>query len=170
MERPVEEVLAALKRHFGVETDADLARKLRVDKSTISSWKARGSIPARYQGILEGSSSSTVGVSPIKWSEHEKAAFDLALFRFSRIMTEKANLSDYVESLTYFSGLAAPDICILQDFCQRDLAAYEQPLHTALSTAIYEDLADPQASLERDIQRLITSGAFSTSPEWRLPK
>lgn len=37
-----------IKERFGVVTDADLARALGVDKSTISSWRRRAVVPQKY--------------------------------------------------------------------------------------------------------------------------
>lgn len=39
-----------LKSHFGVETDDELARKIGTSKSTIASWRRRGTIPEAVYG------------------------------------------------------------------------------------------------------------------------
>ena len=44
-----------LRAFMDVVSDPELARKLRIDKSTISSWRSRGSVPNRYRRILSGS-------------------------------------------------------------------------------------------------------------------
>ena len=65
--RPVE------GKKFAVETDADLARKLRVDKSTVSSWRRRDGLPARFQKILEvGLSAQSVQAPPLEWGERRE--------------------------------------------------------------------------------------------------
>lgn len=167
MERPVEETLEALRQHFQVATDAELARKLRIDKSTISSWKARNRVPDRYRGILQGDTKAAAGVSPLRWSEHESAAFDLALFRLARIIAAHVDLDDYAESLSYFSHLAATDLWLMQNDCQGDLAAFGELPHTALALAIHGDLKEPDASLQRDVERLKRASTASGYPAWR---
>jgi len=41
-----------IKKHFGVETDEELAVAIGVKKSTIASWRRRGSIPKRIRQDL----------------------------------------------------------------------------------------------------------------------
>ena len=44
--------IAALKSALGARTELELAAKLGIARSTVSQWRRRGSIPARYHGLL----------------------------------------------------------------------------------------------------------------------
>jgi hypothetical protein len=47
------EEIAALKKAFGARTELELAAMLGLSRSTISTWKKRGGVPARYLAMLE---------------------------------------------------------------------------------------------------------------------
>lgn len=114
-------VIADLKNALGVTTDSDLARKLRVDKSTIASWKARGSVPDRYKGIAAGDPMQAMLAPPLKWSEHEQAAFSLALFRFCRTFAGEIAAADFHTMLRVF-GTTSWQLWVLFAEAQTDLA------------------------------------------------
>jgi len=44
--------IEALKRALGAETELELAARLGIARSTVSQWRRRGSIPARYLALL----------------------------------------------------------------------------------------------------------------------
>lgn len=46
------EKIATLKKHFGVQTNPELANALGVSPNTVSSWRQRKDIPAEYEVIL----------------------------------------------------------------------------------------------------------------------
>lgn len=156
MEATVEETIAALRSHFGVASDVELANKLRVNKSTVSSWRARGSVPQRFRDILSGQPHQFMHSPPLKWGEDEQAAFSLALFRFSRLVAATTELEKYRDVLTMFGGRAFPAFWLMMDAAQRDLAerSGEHKLSTLLALLIHDDVAESVASLERDSERL----------------
>lgn len=45
--------IAALKKAMGARTELELAAMLGLSRSTISTWKKRGGVPARYLAMLE---------------------------------------------------------------------------------------------------------------------
>lgn len=57
--------IAALKKALGARTELELAAMLGLSRSTISTWKKRGGVPARYLVMLEagsgGSDAATAG-------------------------------------------------------------------------------------------------------------
>lgn len=156
MEPTVEEVISALRAHFEVDSDAELARKLMINKSTVSSWRARGSVPQRFRGILSGEPHQFMHSPPLQWGEDEQAAFSLALFRFSRLVAAKVELEKYRDALTLFGGRAFPAFWIMMSAAQKDLAERRgnHTLSTLLALLIHDDLADDDASLTRDSERL----------------
>lgn len=100
----VEAQLEKLKEHFGVEKDVDLARKLMIDKRTVSAWRARGAVPARYQGIAQGDDPQSVMTPPARWGEHERAAFDLAVFRVARALLPETAAGEFRVTMQAFGG------------------------------------------------------------------
>lgn len=56
----IEDVLLRLAEVYGASTDTELARALDVTSSTISSWKARGSIP--YAKCVEASQARCISL------------------------------------------------------------------------------------------------------------
>lgn len=79
----VQDVIDALKRHLGTNSDQDLARRLSLGRSTISSWKARGAVPSRYRRILEGDE-PTFALEPKEMTEEEGLALSLAIMRLMK--------------------------------------------------------------------------------------
>ncbi len=51
--------ISALKSALGARTELELAAKLGIARSTVSQWRRRGSIPARYHGLLAGSANDS---------------------------------------------------------------------------------------------------------------
>lgn len=49
----VDRQLRQMKSHFDAGTDEELAAKLRVGRSTVTSWRRRGHVPAAYLRRLE---------------------------------------------------------------------------------------------------------------------
>lgn len=96
--------LEQLKTHFGVDKDVELARKLMVDKRTVSAWRTRGSVPARYRSIAEGGDPQSVMTPPMRWDEHERAAFDLAMFRLARALQSEAASGEFQCAMQAFGG------------------------------------------------------------------
>lgn len=143
--------IAALREHFGVQTDAELARKLRVDKSTVYSWRSRGSVPDRFARILEGGSNQFALTPPLHWGEHEIAAFEVALFRFCRLYNGSKRLTDYRSALELFSGSAYGKFLSLMVEAQKDLMDREVGNTTASrALLIHSDLEAGEAAIDRD--------------------
>lgn len=150
-ENPLE-IIDALKAQLGAKTDADLARKLAIDKSTISSWKARGSVPRRFQAILSGASPSFFAISPMGWGEHEKNAFEIALFRFARARAEVALEGDYKKCLEAFTG--GGEFWVLMLEAQKQLLDRQgdgrHSPDTAQALVIHDLLTEGEAAIARD--------------------
>ncbi|WP_157767396.1 helix-turn-helix domain-containing protein [Paracoccus yeei] len=79
----VDAIVSDLKKQFGVQSDQDLARHLHLGRSTISSWKARGAVPARYKRILSGEPAS-FALEPKEMTEEEGLALSLAIMRLMK--------------------------------------------------------------------------------------
>ncbi|PKP73632.1 MAG: hypothetical protein CVT84_12565 [Alphaproteobacteria bacterium HGW-Alphaproteobacteria-6] len=80
----VDNQINSLKQRNGAETDSELAKALQIGRSTIASWRNRGSVPTRYLMRKQGDDMSTVSYAPLRWTDEERQAFTLALLRFIR--------------------------------------------------------------------------------------
>lgn len=150
------EIIEALKAQFGTQTDADLARRLSIDKSTISSWKARGSVPRRFRAILSGASPSFFAISPMGWGEHEKNAFEIALFRFTRARAEVALEGDHEKCLEAFTSSGEFWVLMLEaqkQLLDRQGDGRHSP-DTAQALAIHDLLDEGDAAIARDCRLL----------------
>lgn len=156
MDEDAETIIAQLRERFGVRSDTELARELRVDKRTVSAWRSRGSVPKRFKAILDGHDISPINAAPLQWTDHERAAFSLALFRYGRAYAQELGGEDFhramgvVEFTDDFWGLmfqAQQDISRLISSSVRD------PL-TALAVLIHEDIEHSSEAVERSKQQL----------------
>lgn len=158
-------VIAQLKQHLGVETDAELARSLRIDKTTISSWKRRGRVPQRFLDILSGDSSLAVAVPLVKWAPHEQAAMSLALFRYARLYGDLTKSADFPALMSMLTR--KHEIWDLFRQAQWDLLncmeQEEQSLSGAIAIILHGEIADADNAIERD-RRLVYQS--SPSIEW----
>lgn len=153
-------IIEALKAQFGTDTDADLARRLSIDKSTISAWKARGSVPRRFRAIVNGESPSFFATSPMGWGEHEKNAFEIALFRFTRARAEVALEGDYEKCLETFTGGAEFWVLMLEaqkQLLDRQGDGRHSP-DTAQALVIHDLLTEGEAAIARDRRLLVPYG------------
>jgi hypothetical protein len=147
-----ESTIEALKLKLNAASDADLARKLAVDKRTVSAWRARGSVPDRYIAILEGQSHQSIMTPPLRWGPYEDCAFRLALFRFTRVKAPAAITNDF---RTVFDAFAHPrGFWLLMVRCQRDIAAAMEnrtdSVDTAMALVMHDDMASGDAAIDRD--------------------
>ncbi len=156
MAENVEEAITALKVRLAVESDADLARRLRVSKSTISSWRARNSVPRRFLGVIAGDDHQFMLAPPLKGGEHEEAAFRVTLFRFARLMQETTDLKDYRKALRLFGSEASSVFWLMMDEAQKDLMSRrdDQPLSNALALLLHDDVSAGEEAIQRDRKRL----------------
>jgi len=138
--------------HLGAETDVDLARKLAIDKSTVSSWRSRDNLPDRYLRILHGEDKQTVATPPLKWGQYEDYAFRLALFRYAKARGEAAQSADFKTVWTTFTHIGG--FWKLMHESQKDLAQCleEQTsvMDTAFAIVLHEDLEAGASATDRD--------------------
>lgn len=158
MENDVGEVISTLMHKLRADSEADLARKLRIKQSTISSWKSRGNVPSRFRDIAGGASSLTLGVGPVYWSEQEKVAFGLALFRYCRLHCKDLRSGDFASAMA--TAGSSGDLWSLYGEAQRELwAAVEtgqDDYRSAQAVLIHRDLEMGTDAIQRD-QELVTS-------------
>lgn len=159
-----ETVIEQLKAKFNVDTDVELARKLRIEKSTVSSWKSRGRVPNRFLRILSGENHQFIAAPPIGWGEEEQAAFSLALFRFSRAFSDIITKGEY-RSLVQLFTPASSHFWWLMSEAQQDLIKRQAhsgvSVSAAATMAMYDDLEHGSGAIERDRNGPVSGGFIS---------
>jgi len=104
MDEDVQARIAALPAPLGAQHDAELAARLGIGESTISSWRSRGRIPDRVLRVLEGESHEPIATPPRGGGEHERAAFDPARFRFTLLFGPLAREGHYRDAMVVVSN------------------------------------------------------------------
>ena len=148
-----ESILEQLKLKLDASTDSELARKLGVDRRTVSGWRTRGSVPKRYLGIIDGASKNAYSAPPDVWGEYEQVAFRLALLRFGNFYQKQFADFDYRSLLADFP-MCASGFWLLMSKAQKDLAKVMDEggrnLELAFAMLAHDDLSDVSASVKRD--------------------
>ncbi|MFN4172141.1 MAG: hypothetical protein ACK4GW_10345 [Pseudorhodobacter sp.] len=89
----VNEKIELLKRRFHVGTDQGLAERLRLGRSTVTSWRRRGAVPERYAQMAQGQITFLPDFINKTLTDVDQAAMTLALMRL--IKGFGAQISDY---------------------------------------------------------------------------
>jgi hypothetical protein len=150
MDKDADEAVEELKKLLRAGNDAELARALKLDKRTVSAWRARKRVPQRYIEMLNGQSSAAVAVGPVYWSYQEQAAFSLTLFRYSRSFQNEFNCYNISQALRVLSS-SSDDFWALMKDAQRDLMNVDMSNSpgSALAVLIHEDMKSPKETDEK---------------------
>jgi Bacteriophage CI repressor helix-turn-helix domain len=89
----VEEAIAALMKRFRVSTDQGLADRLRVGRSTVTSWRRRGAVPERYMRLTTERPTALPDILDPSLDAVERDAWVLALVRL--VLGPGARIVDY---------------------------------------------------------------------------
>jgi hypothetical protein len=148
----VAKYIADLKERVGASTDAELARLLSLDKRTVSAWRSRKSVPERFVKLLSGNGKPTEMAPAVNFSALDQQAFNLALFRFTRIKADLALAGDYRRAWDEFRS--SGPFWALMIGARRDIseAMKDRADHpaTALALLLHDDIEDAERSMERD--------------------
>lgn len=154
MDTSVEDTIARMRALFSVENDAELARALRIDKSTVSSWKSRGRVPERFSRLLNEDPTSLFpdGLSREMVSELAMPAQPIAIFRFSLMLNDPsgqlANPEKKLAFLTHELAFHSVMIRAALDLWERKSALNVKPEVAAL-LVLQDDIRDEEATLVR---------------------
>lgn len=143
----VETTIDSLRSVVGAKNDAELARQLNIDQSTISSWRARGRIPQRFVKLLE-----TDSVPPIEaWPELHDRGTAVAVARYVLLRQEVAMSGDLDKAVAAFLDLRP--FWLVMHRAVDDIRAKMKSLNIELGTAaalvLQEDLRNPKATAAR---------------------
>jgi hypothetical protein len=140
-----DDAIEQLKRRFRVSTDQELAERLKVGRSTVTSWRRRGSIPERYARLTDYGTSLSFppDMDDPTWTEAEQAACELALVRLIRGWGAD-NLGDYTGYLRSGPFVRAQfamglEKAVFDLYAKMDATGIEDPLQCA-RLMVYEEL------------------------------
>ena len=105
MQSSVDATIAGLRGAVSAKTDAELARMLGVDQSTISAWRARGRVPERFVKMVDGAAKAPSSEAPQVWGELQERAQTIALVRFTLIRREVVFSGNVDKALGLFLDL-----------------------------------------------------------------
>ena len=152
MQSNVETTIAKLRTVVKAKSNAELARKLGVDQSTISSWQARGRVPDQFIEFLKDPVSQKSQI----WQELTDCATAVALLRYTLLMHEVAAGRDIDRGMGVF--LTLKPWWIIMHSAAHELRLKMDTLDTDLKTAqaliMQDDLRDPDATSRRTALQL----------------
>ncbi|SFF69177.1 hypothetical protein [Roseobacter denitrificans] len=156
MENVVDETIAGLRSVLSAQNNAELARKLGIDQSTISSWRSRGRVPNRFVQMLEPPKEGVSKNATQSWPELEERGQSIALVRFTILRQKIASSGDVDTALPVFLDLL-PFWLVMHRAVHElrlKMEALKVDLKTAQALLMQEDLRDPQATLDRVANQL----------------
>jgi len=149
----IEGTISDLRSVVGAKNDAELARLLRIDQSTISSWRARGRVPSKFAKLLEGAPVPSHEV----WPELHDRGTAVALARYSILRNETAMSGDLDSALPAF--LDVKPFFLVMHRAVYDLRVKMETLKVDLQTAaallLQEDLRSPRETAIRVAAMLV---------------
>ena len=159
----VSETIECLRDVMNATSDADLARKLQIGQSTVSTWRKRGPVPMRYQRIAKGEHPFAYGEAPAYWSANENAALGIALTRYCRINFDAVTENDFASLLEMANY--AEDLWTLLRAAREDLATSAgKSLHARVAELLHRDCTNPTEAAQRD-RKLIEEGRPAVSTD-----
>lgn len=156
MQNSIDATIAELRSASGVSSNAELARRLGIEQSTISAWRARGRVPERYVNLLQKPTSENAAKPPQIRGEIEGFGQALALARFTLLRSEIAFSKDVDRAISVFRDLKP--FWVMMNRAIHELRLKMETLSVDLVTAqallIQEDMRDPDAALLRIADQL----------------
>jgi hypothetical protein len=162
----VETTISDLRGLVGAKNDAELARQLQIDQSTISSWRSRGRVPSRFTKLLE---TAPVPQDEV-WPELTDRGTAIALARYA-ILRNEVVMSGNLD-------LAIPAFLDVKPFwlvmhravfeLRGKMDALKVDLKTAAALLLQEDLRAPKETAQRVAAMLAED--FADNPflqEWK---
>ena len=156
MQSSVDATIAGLRGAVSAKTDAERARMLGVDQSTISAWRARGRVPERFVKMVDSASKAPSSEAPQVWGDLQERAQTIALVRFTLLRREVVFSGNVDNALGLFMDLK-PFWLILNRAVHElrlKMDASRVDLKTAQALLMQEDLRDPILATRRVEQQL----------------
>lgn len=161
MQQSVDATIQNLRGAVSAKSDAELARTLGIDQSTISSWRARGSVPQKFVKLLRSNGLSAASGqkdwSTLEaWPELQERSRAIGLLRFTLLRSEVAKSGDVDRAMNAF--IDQKPFWLLMYRAAHDLGVKMQVLGVEMKTAqaliLQEDLRNPDATAQRVAKHL----------------
>lgn len=156
----VDRIIADLRALVAAETDSELAKALKIDKSTISSWRSRGRVPSKFVAYLEegnGNARSELLSQDEMLPMFAEMTVGIAAFRLALVMDSGHPMVADQDALTLFLQERLPFFALqhraVLDVRDRVIALGVKP-ETARLLVIQADLSDRKAALSRTLEHL----------------
>jgi Bacteriophage CI repressor helix-turn-helix domain len=140
----VEETIEALMKRFRVGTDQQLADRLKLGRSTVTSWRRRGKVPERYGRFASERSTTLPDLVDPNLDPVDRQALVLALVRFA--LQSEGKMANYPGFLKV-SGFLPAQLSVGMDKALIDLAArmeesgIDDP-YQAMNLIVFEEFFD----------------------------
>lgn len=161
MQGTVETTIQQLRDTFSATSDSDLAKKLRIDKSTVSSWRSRGRVPSRFVKLLDEQPPREQAQAPDHWNELQETALGLSQLRFTLMTKDIAVSGDVERAMITFMNTKNYWAVLYRAVheIQEKQSALNVDHDTAAALLMQEDLREPEATgarvradLEQDLK------------------
>ena len=149
----VETTLSGLRAELGARNNAELARVLGVDQSTVSTWKKRGRVPDHVLRKIEPVSSSVeamergelhdgvTAIASVRWA--------LAVSTVLRNQTPEENFRDYKKATRFFIVIYRANLDVIEA-----VKNLEVDINTACAIILQNDLKDLDACAQKTLTDL----------------
>lgn len=146
MSGDVEESIAALKKRFRVETDQGLADRLKLGRSTVTSWRRRGTVPERYMRLTSERLTALPDILDPALDPVDKNALILALVRL--VLGLGSKITDYPHFLMHGPFLPTSlavglEKALLDINARMEESGMDDP-RQALNLIVFEDFFSPK--------------------------
>jgi hypothetical protein len=134
-----------LKGAFGVTSGSELARRLEINQSTISSWKARGRVPRKFVQFLEDKADKVASQPVDTGGELQDRCTAVALVRFTILRRDLVSSGDVDKTLGAFRDMRFFFVIMhraLHDIRQK-MRATGVDMATAQALVMHNDLRTP---------------------------
>lgn len=151
MQPSVDSTIATLRRVVSAASDSELARKLGVDKSTVSGWRARGRVPARFLKMVDSPEKGILPDLGRTSGELQERALPIAHVRFILLRADVVRSADTDRAMATMRD-TKPFWLILHRALHELLSKVEAlniDLETAQALLLQADLTDPDATARR---------------------
>ncbi len=142
MVETADEVIDVLRKRFRVSTDQALAEQLHLGRSTVTSWRRRGSVPDRYVRMASERPTILPDLVNPQFDDTERSALTLALVRFIR---DNASVTQDYQAFLSKGGFLPAKLAIAMEKALLDVSARMEEgeledAWRALNLIVFEEL------------------------------
>ncbi len=151
MQGSVDTAITELRAFVGAQSDAELARRLELDKSALTAWRSRGRVPDRYQRFLDQVKSGKPLQEIEVWPSLHSAGHRVALVRFTLLRQELALSGKVDQAMQVFKSLRPFWLVMYRAVhdIRTKMVALGAEVQTAQALVMQDDLRDPLATANR---------------------